>query len=120
MEAFQMKKLVVFVVLLALLLPAMAMSAQSLLADDAQFSPTHHGTFSCRMSGRTDHNSPYDITIAYWENAQGHITSADVFSLDVWRTIEVQWSYHAFSVNINLREFNSPAGSHICRASARY
>lgn len=105
---------------LAFALPAITVNAQGLTEfEGGPASPItlHHGSFSCRLKGNTSDGSPFDIVIAYQENRRGLITSADVFKWKAAWYLDASWSWFAYEVNINVRQW-SKRYSRRCFASA--
>ena len=107
-----MKSLIFFVVMLGLLLPAIVDSAQ----DSTTF---HHGSFSCKLKGSTKDGSSFDIVISYQENRRGEITSASVFRGKVPWYLKASWSWFAYEVNIEVKQYSERYKKR-CKASARY
>ena len=117
-----MKRIIMFALMLALLLPAVGVNAQDSTASEVpgnSASILHHGSFSCRLQVHTKDGSHFDITISYQENSRGLITSASVFKWNVDWYLEASWSWHAYGVNIEVRQWDERYSKH-CRASAMY
>lgn len=110
------------VIVLALLVPALVVTTQELASSGSRGSslfPRHHGAFSCSLQGATADGSPFDIIISYQENRRGEITSASIFRWKVARYLNARWSWHAYGVNIETRQWGKRY-SRRCYASARY
>ena len=117
-----MKRILLSALLLALFLPVMAVNAYILTAYEGRgiaVSPRQHGSLSCRYQSQTAEDSDFDIIISYWEDSRGRITSAAVFTWEVPWHLEASWSWHAYGINIEVRQRGEKYNKH-CRASARY